>query len=276
MNKIALTLFTLSLIFAVNSCSLSGGKTGDKNKIEFDTLKADSTYHLLGDTAKPSININVKLLIPKGIEDKEICSKIQNRMLYDALELKETDPNKAITLFMDNLIKEYKNFETEFSANEFSDEGIGSSFAGAHDASQEVVFNQDEILSILTTSYSFTGGAHGLTILKYSNFDLKDGKNISLSDIFVDDYESMLTPIILDKIARSNNVTDPKQLEDQGFFEISDIKPTENFYLDDKGITFLYNQYEIACYAMGQVKAFIPYNEISFLISSKSIINKYL
>ena len=32
-----------------------------------------------------------------------------------------------------------------------------------------------------------------------------------------------------------------------------------NFYLDDKGIHFIYDPYEIDCYAAGTIDIFVPY-----------------
>lgn len=34
---------------------------------------------------------------------------------------------------------------------------------------------------------------------------------------------------------------------------------TENFYLDDCGIHFIYNPYEIDCYAAGTIDIFVPW-----------------
>ena len=35
---------------------------------------------------------------------------------------------------------------------------------------------------------------------------------------------------------------------------------TENFYLDDRGIHFIYDPYEIDCYAAGTIDIFVPWN----------------
>ena len=40
------------------------------------------------------------------------------------------------------------------------------------------------------------------------------------------------------------------------FFDAPQL--TENFYFDDQAIHFIYNQYEIACYADGIIEAIVP------------------
>lgn len=45
------------------------------------------------------------------------------------------------------------------------------------------------------------------------------------------------------------NVSSPDSLLELGYFDTEDIMATENFYLTDTGICWVYNPYEIACYA---------------------------
>lgn len=41
---------------------------------------------------------------------------------------------------------------------------------------------------------------------------------------------------------------------------------TENFYLSSKGITFVYNEYEIASKGAGAIKVLVPYTAFSVKI----------
>jgi len=38
-----------------------------------------------------------------------------------------------------------------------------------------------------------------------------------------------------------------------------EVQMTENFYIDEKGIHFIYNPYEIACFAAHTIDIFVPY-----------------
>ena len=40
------------------------------------------------------------------------------------------------------------------------------------------------------------------------------------------------------------------------------IKPNNNFYFNNNGIAFMYNPYEVASYAQGQIVVFIPYADL--------------
>ena len=94
--------------------------------------------------------------------------------------------------------------------------------------------------------------------------------------MFIEDYEQFLTPIILEKLATMNGLKSPNQLEENGFFDISSIKPSNNFIINEKGITYIYNPYEIAAYYIGISKVFIPYGDITFILSPNSILKRFL
>ena len=62
----------------------------------------------------------------------------------------------------------------------------------------EIKNNQRGILSLNLIVYSFTGGAHGMTIIKSLTFDTATGKQYTLNDLFKDDsdYVKQLSAII--------------------------------------------------------------------------------
>jgi hypothetical protein len=47
------------------------------------------------------------------------------------------------------------------------------------------------------------------------------------------------------------------------------IEPTNNFCITKKGILFLYNPYEIAAYAMGEIELFIPFEELKTVVNPR-------
>ena len=46
-----------------------------------------------------------------------------------------------------------------------------------------------------------------------------------------------------------------------------DIFPAENFILGDETITFVYNPYEIAPYALGSTELTLPYSQLSKILN---------
>ena len=70
----------------------------------------------------------------------------------------------------------------------------------------EIKNNQRGILSLNLIVYSFTGGAHGMTIIKSLTFDTATGKQYTLKELFKDgsDYVKQLSAIIKVDIKKWN------------------------------------------------------------------------
>lgn len=67
----------------------------------------------------------------------------------------------------------------------------------------------------------------------------------------------------------------PDSLLMRGFFTIEDIVPNNNFWLNEEGIHYSYNQYEIAPYSMGVINVTVPYADLSDILLPDGIISNY-
>ena len=100
----------------------------------------------------------------------------------------------------------------------------------------------------------------------FLNFDLLTGKKIHLKDLFKEGYEQELTRLLLAELEKQNKVTTESELEDIGYFITEPLSPTENFYLNEDGLSFFYNVYEIAPYVMGTTEIKVPFSAIESLL----------
>lgn len=126
-------------------------------------------------------------------------------------------------------------------------------------ANFEIKNNQRNILSLNLIVYSFTGGAHGMTIVKSLTFDTKTGKQYTLQDLFKpgSDYVKTLSAIIQKDIIKWDI-----QLLDK--FE--SIRPDQDFYIADTSLVIYFQLYEITPYVWG-----FPYFPIVILDISSII-----
>ena len=92
----------------------------------------------------------------------------------------------------------------------------------------------------------------------------------------MDNYQDNLARILVDQIAKQNNVSDAKELENIGFFSVDEIFPNGNFLVDETGITYSFNEYEIATYVVGVTNAHLPYKEIRYLLRDDSPISQLI
>ena len=114
--------------------------------------------------------------------------------------------------------------------------------------------------------YEYTGGAHGNRYLLIQNYDLQTGDAVSEQDLFTDDYYEPLKSLLLEAlIAQTDEAETKKDLRRLGY-SVDDVVPNENFYVTAEGITYVYNPYEIAPYAMGCIQISLPWDAARHLM----------
>jgi hypothetical protein len=155
-----------------------------------------------------------------------------------------------------------------------------------HDKKSTVLFTLDShaktirqdssLITLEIGGYTFRGGAHGISITTFINWDTKTGRSVHLDDILVKNYKEKLTAIADTIFRKQEKLSDTASLADDYFFKDSKFTLNNNFSITPIGIHFLYNQYEIKPYAAGQTELFIPYAKIKSLLRPNTVITQYL
>ena len=282
------TSFVLAVIFGLSGCKKE--LVIEENSMTFDSLILAETYYLNSDQKQPSCNLQVDFVYPKQYKDEKILAKMQVLFIDKVLgrEYLDLDPEAALQAYKDNYIKEFKQFETQIEKENHSqfceldhDHDHEHEAEEANDLSyylkikNSISFNKNNIVSLLVNVNLYTGGAHGSHTVNCSVFDLDKGAIITEQQIFMEDYENQLASIIVDKIVKANELKNPQQLEDNGYISPEDIVSNNNFVIDEKGITYYFNEYEIAAYVVGMTEVFIPYKELVSLLKKDSPIAKF-
>lgn len=133
-----------------------------------------------------------------------------------------------------------------------------------------VVHNNYWLFTIEHYERSYAGGAHANSFTHYHHFNPVNGKRIFLDNIFKEGYKSNLTSVAEEKFRKQLGISKGANLDDEGFWFADKVFGlTENFWLDDVGIHFLYNPYEVAAYSIGPIKIEIGYDEVEDIINDK-------
>lgn len=129
-----------------------------------------------------------------------------------------------------------------------------------------VLWNADSWLVLRNLTVDYSGGAHGNHGSSFLVLDRAgDMQTWGLSSIVAD--TAALLPFLqvaaTDRWRLSPNAPLSERL-------LVDAVPlTKNFYLTRTGLGFVYNPYEIASYADGEVHLFIPYKRIMLLLTEE-------
>jgi len=262
----------ISSLFLLLACCTGCKKTNTitNNDIAFDSIQIHEVYHLFNDTAKPSCDLQINFIYPVKFGDEKALNNLQALFVskYFGDNFIGKTPAEAARSYTEEYLKSYKEVEEEYNENE----EISQTFSYYENSFNSIHFNKGGILACMVFFENYMGGAHGSHQLYGYSIDLNTGKLISDKDIFYENCMDKVADIIVNKLMEQNNLTDRKELEDSGYTDIEKIVPNDNFLIDEQGITYIYNEYEIAPYFIGKTKIFLPYNEISLFIKPESAV----
>lgn len=134
------------------------------------------------------------------------------------------------------------------------------------DVNTEVVFENEEIISLVVYYYQFTGGAHGLTTFEVYNVDVRNCRLLRLEDILVSEAESIIKNEIIAQI----------RSREERFFEDAEDKVRRDsifersFLIKKEGLLIKYPSYEIAPYASGMPEFLIDWGKVERYLKLKT------
>ena len=272
----------LLCVTAITGCKFKKAiDTEAENDIKFDFITVDEKYYLLGDTTNPFCTLESNFIFPSEYKDKEALSKLSRYFIesffgIDSFSDNDTTsitPEQAMKAYVQKYIDDYKEIESDFQTDfEVSGEKPSqeSWYAYYESSSNEILYNKCNLLSYTVSVEYYTGGAHGGYGYNNHVLYLKTGEEVDETDIFIEDYQDSLAHLLVYSLAMDNNLTNLEELENIGFFNIEEIYPNGNFYLDENGITYTYNVYEIAPYALGKTDIFLSYEKIRHILKKDS------
>ena len=112
----------------------------------------------------------------------------------------------------------------------------------------KIVYADGDYLSFYAKEYSYLGGAHGNTIIRVGTISRATGRALKVGDFVADEKRAALKNALYDGAVKALGGKENLQ---------SEVDVVENFYLAKDGLHFVYNEYEIACYAAGPVEVVI-------------------
>ena len=253
----------------------------DANKIIFDSIVVNEHVTLLevNDTTLPYADLNINFLYPKQFKTSDDLTRLQQIFIgtfFRNVDIDNLTPQEAMDFYTDNYKKEYKSLsETYYEEIKQLPEGNTPMWYWYYmSLHNEILFQNDALLSYAVHYSDYTGGAHGSYNIVYSNIDLQNLTTIAEEDIFVPNYQKTLANIIINRLMIQNDVSTRDGLLEIGFFNVDEIFPNNNFFLDDEGVHYAFNQYEIAPYVMGMIEVNIPYEDLREILKPNSIIDK--
>ncbi|MEK7606519.1 MAG: DUF3298 domain-containing protein [Patescibacteria group bacterium] len=177
--------------------------------------------------------------------------------------------NEAVTAYVNARAKEFAEMYAPEMFSEADLENLGFNDGRQYELSiTGEAWDYNNLSGISVLVYTYTGGAHGSTVyVPFMNDDV--GTPVSLRDLFVPNAP------YLERIAGDIQPTLREELEEGDMyveeFFIEGTKPSEgNFFvdqIDDGGITFVFQEYQVAPYAAGTPRTTVSLTSLTDILN---------
>lgn len=172
----------------------------------------------------------------------------------DALLLGEDASGKGITIdqAMQNLGAQFQEM-----AKEFPDQSGWEIIL-----EDTVLYSSPRWITLELRNYSYTGGAHPNHFTARATFDAVSGKETDLRSLITD---STAVKTLLEKAYRAEKI-DAFQ-EGFEFDETFQFEIAQEIGLTPEGLSFYYNPYEVAPYAIGDAECTLTWDQLTGLVN---------
>lgn len=268
--KKCIEILFCSFTIALLSCCGSGAKKEKASlpakEIKIIPFEYHEVYPLSEHASEsPTLTLDFSLSLI-DVNDSVVNNNISQAIAYTLFESTSTSIETACNKFIAQRKKEYKELYSEFLNN--NKEGIPTVwFYNYYNANSEIAKGYKGYINYIIMWEEFTGGVHPYSYYTVLNFNPETGEEVVLSDILKDGYDEPLTEILINNLARQQQVENIEGLREKGYFySDNDMFISNNFILEEEKIIFIYNKYEIAPYAFGDIMINVTYEELKDLL----------
>lgn len=252
------------LLFATASCKTKS--TDDAEALSLQTASLATKAFINDDTAGLSLELTLALAYPAEYSDLAILEKVRHQVVVDYF------PEGADTTFstpealLAAYVEDYKRFFFE-SESTYADmtveEGFSEEESWYNDQKLLVRFNEGGLFSYTVATDRYSGGAHGEKKFVNRVINVKTGLKVTEDDVFTEEAKPLIVEMIQRKLMEMHDLKSVEALEEIGFFDVSEMSLNTNFYLSDKGLTYTFNEYEIASYAVGATDVTLSFSSLA-------------
>ena len=178
-----------------------------------------------------------------------------------------TDYPAILSYYVKSLTSEYEAYNAE----------VGGAGRGCFD---RVVIRKyaetDKYLSYMISRDLYLGGAHGSQLLGGITLRKSDGRRMGW-ELFTGQYNEDFTRLIKDGLMAYWNLSSEAQLK-ENFMNVNDYYsvplPSCPPIFSQEGVTFIYNEYEIAAYALGRPQFTVAYEDLEpfMMVTAKKLL----
>ena len=108
-------LFTWSLLGALCISCNSVSKSNPDNKVDYDSIVVEKTYHLLDNPDNPNCDLHIKFVYPSSVKNISL-PEIQKFFIssYFGEAYEQLSPEEAVKKYTEDYLTSYKELEPDY------------------------------------------------------------------------------------------------------------------------------------------------------------------
>jgi hypothetical protein len=265
------TMLLLSFLMALAS---GCGLVGSSENSAYEHIFLEEEAHLTPDASSPFCDFSIDYTYLNE-EDDSIAALINRSVQREFLgkEFATLVPEVAVDSFKNVYLRDYRRevgevYEAD-RAQAASEEEIPAWYNQTYSMVTFIEEGHGGILNVSANVFVDTGGAHPHQWSQWLNYDFETGKRLTAGEVFLPSARKDIEQLLLAKLIGQQAALNPEEkvetvedLNRLGFLQLTSMYIPENFLLSQKGLLFLFNRYDIAPYAAGEIVIEVPYEEI--------------
>lgn len=273
-RNLVLSVMTTCLV----SCFLLSGCNGQKqiDSETVKTVKVEEQAHLQDDTVSPACKITIDYSYLAESDAADSIAQRINRTIQAHVLGKEyirMNPEVAVDSFKNTYINNYRKDVNEFYQEDIKNgtpkDELPTWYNYEYGLTTHFSEGKEGILNFIAETFGYTGGAHPNSWNKWMNFEKNTGKLLALKDVFMAGSEKPMSDMLLEKLItematrlEDSSITSLEGLQNAGILNSTNMYVPDNFLLEKEKVSFLYNKYDIAPYAVGVITLSLPYTSV--------------
>lgn len=273
-TNLAMSVVVLCLVsyFLLSGCN--GQKQIDSNIVK--SVKVEEEVHLQDDKTSPTCKFTIDYsYISEASANDTLAQRINEAVQTVALgkEYARMEPTIAVDSFKNSYIANYRKEVAELYQEDIKNgtppDELPSWYNYEYSLTTTFSEGKEGVINYTSDTFEYTGGAHPNEWVRWLNFNKNNGRLLTINDVFIPNAQPSICRILLKALIEemaeqleNDNIKTLEDLQNEGILNSTNIYIPENFLLEKDNISFLYNKYDIAPYAVGVIVLSLPYTEI--------------
>ena len=194
--------------------------------------------------------------VSQEVQDVINTAIVANHILYDEAN-GSSDVPAACEQWVNSTLESYRYDVEDFASDYDNDDAWMFNFEFSRTGMFGDACKSRHLQSYQVSYHEYTGGAHGMSGVAVDVFDMSTGEIIAEDYLFKAGYTKGVSELLSAALEKylAETEEDPEVM-------FSDPEPNANFSVSDAGVTWIYNPYEIAPYALGIIELTVSWADL--------------